>query len=71
VHVDRRTVLTTQLYFDEDTTASVYERDPYASRPGRTTFNDNDGIFDERLLLRLSREGAGLLGLISFDVERA
>jgi protocatechuate 3,4-dioxygenase beta subunit len=71
VHLDSQTVLTTQLYFDEDVTASVYERDPYASRPGRDAFNDTDAIFDERLLLRLSREGAGRLGLISFDVEAA
>jgi protocatechuate 3,4-dioxygenase beta subunit len=69
VHLDSRTVLTTQLYFDEDVTASVYERDPYASRMGRDAFNDTDAIFDERLVLRLSREGDGRLGLISFDVE--
>jgi protocatechuate 3,4-dioxygenase beta subunit len=71
VHIDRTTALTTQLYFDEDITASVYERDPYASRPGRDVFNDIDGIFDESLVLRLSREGDGRLGLISFDVEAA
>jgi hypothetical protein len=52
-------------------TASVYERAPYSSRPGRDAFNDTDGIFDERLVLRLSREGNGRLGLISFDVEAA
>jgi protocatechuate 3,4-dioxygenase beta subunit len=71
VHLDKRAVLTTQLYFDEDVTASVYERNPYSSRPGRDAFNDTDAIFDERLLLRLSSEGDGRLGLISFDVEAA
>jgi protocatechuate 3,4-dioxygenase beta subunit len=71
VHLDRTTVLTTQLYFDEEVTASVYEKDPYSSRTGRDAFNDSDGIFDERTVLRLSREGAGYLGLISFDVETA
>jgi protocatechuate 3,4-dioxygenase beta subunit len=71
VHLDSLTVLTTQLYFDEDVTASVYERDPYSSRPGRDAFNDTDAIFDERLLLLLSRERDGRLGLITFDVEAA
>ena len=37
----------------------------------RDTFNDGDGIFDERTLLALSREGDGYLGVISFDVESA
>jgi protocatechuate 3,4-dioxygenase beta subunit len=70
VHLDRTTMLTTQLYFDERVTAAVYEREPYASRPGRDTFNDGDGIFDERVLLELSEEGDGYLGVISFDVDR-
>jgi hypothetical protein len=30
--------------------------------------NDGDGIFDEALVLDLSREGDGYLGTISFDV---
>jgi protocatechuate 3,4-dioxygenase beta subunit len=68
VHVDRRTALTTQLYFDDDVTARVHARDPYS--PGEVT-NDGDGIFDERMLLKLSRDGDGYLGLISFDIERA
>jgi protocatechuate 3,4-dioxygenase beta subunit len=71
VHVDASTVLTTQLYFDEEITAAVYEREPYASDSGRDTFNDSDGIFDERLLLDLSERDDGYLGLISFDVQAA
>jgi protocatechuate 3,4-dioxygenase beta subunit len=71
VHIDRQTVLTTQLYFDEEVTASVYEREPYASDSGRDTFNDNDNIFDEQLLLKLSEDGDGYLGVISFDVGTA
>jgi protocatechuate 3,4-dioxygenase beta subunit len=70
VHIDNRTALTTQFFFDEDVTASVYEREPYASHEGRDIFNDNDNIFDERLLLKLSKEGNGHLGVISFDVEK-
>jgi protocatechuate 3,4-dioxygenase beta subunit len=71
VHLDRETVLTTQLYFDERTTAAVYRRAPYASDTGRDAFNETDPIFDGRLVLDLSEDGDGYLGVISFDVERA
>ena len=71
VHVDTSTVLTTQLYFDEEITAAVYEREPYAADSGRDTFNDSDGLFNEQLLLDLSERNDGYLGLISFDVEAA
>lgn len=71
VHLDKQTMLTTQLYFDDVVTTAVYRRQPYASRGGRDTFNDSDGIFDRRLLLDLSRNDDGYLGLISFDLERA
>jgi len=71
VHVDRETVLTSQLYFDEDVTSQVYEREPYAADSGRDTFNDDDMLFDEVLLLDLSPEGGGYLGLISFDTAAA
>jgi protocatechuate 3,4-dioxygenase beta subunit len=71
VHVDRQTMLTTQLYFDDDYSARIYRQEPYASRADRATFNDDDGLFDTALLLKLSRDGDGHLGLISFDLERA
>ena len=68
VHLDSSTVLTTQLFFDDDLSAQVYEREPYASRTGRDAFNDTDGIFDEALVLDVERDGDGYLGTISFDV---
>jgi protocatechuate 3,4-dioxygenase beta subunit len=71
VHLDNTTVLTTQLYFDEDVTAVVYRRSPYSRRTGRDTFNSNDGIFDEAMLLRLARRGGDHLGAINLEVERA
>ena len=71
VHVDRQTMLTTQLYFDDGYSAAVYREEPYASRGRRTTFNDDDALFDEALLLKLSEERDGHLGLISFDLARA
>ena len=71
VHVDNSTVLTTQLFFDEAVTEAVYAREPYASDPGRDTFNADDNIFDGSLVLTLSEEGDGYLGVITFDVEPA
>ena len=67
VHLDASTVLTTQLFFDDAVSATVYEREPYASH-GRDQFNDGDDIFDPVLVLDLERSGGGYLGTISFDV---
>ena len=64
VHLDKQTVLTTQLFFDEKTQREVY------SSQGDTD-NASDGIFDESLVLA-TRSGAGEhVGAISFDVARA
>ena len=71
VHLDRQTVLTSQLFFDDDFTAKVYEREPYRSRAGRDTFNDGDGIFDQSLLVTAGEEDGGVLALLTFDVRRA
>ena len=71
VHVDNETVLTTQLTFDDDFTAKVFERGPYSQRAGRDTFNADDGIFDEATLLQLSDDGDGYLGVLALDVEAA
>jgi protocatechuate 3,4-dioxygenase beta subunit len=71
VHLDRRTVLTTQLFFDDSFTRTVHERAPYSDDPGRDTFNADDGIFDERLVLSLSRVEGGVRGVMTFDVQRA
>lgn len=70
VHVDSATLLTTQLYFDEAVTASVYEQEPYASHTGRDVFNDGDGIFDAATMLSLEPEDDGYLGLITLGVSR-
>lgn len=69
VHLDRQTVLTTQLYFDDEVSDRVYENAPY--EPGRDATNDADGIFDGSLVLMLREEGAGFVGALGLDVERA
>ena len=71
VHLDRQTALTTQLYFDDRVTRRVYARAPYASRGAPETTNAGDGIFDERLVMKLSPEGQAYAGAITFDVRRA
>jgi protocatechuate 3,4-dioxygenase beta subunit len=71
VHVDNQTALTTQFYFDEDVTERVYARAPYSEGGGQDTRNADDSLFDERLLLDLSRDGGGYLGVISLDVQAA
>jgi len=71
VHLDTSTVLTTQLFFGDDVTAAVYERDPYSRHTGREVLNTDDGIFDEALLLGLARAGDAYDATISFDVAAA
>ena len=53
VHIDKKNVLTTQLYFDEDVSDNVNTLEPYSSHTGRDTFNDGDSIFDESGLLTI------------------
>lgn len=69
VHVDRRTVLTTQLYFDESLTDEVFATAPYDERGARDTTNDADGIYDASGLLRVSGDDDGWLGVINLGVN--
>ena len=68
VHLDKQTVLTTQLYFGDDFTKRAFEAEPYAARGERDTLNSADGIYDESVELTLSEEAGGYLGLITLDV---
>jgi protocatechuate 3,4-dioxygenase beta subunit len=71
VHLDKQTALTTQLFTNREFDERVYAREPYASDPGRDTFNDSDGIFEDGLELTLTEEGDGVLGRLTLDVQRA
>ena len=71
VHLDRQTVLTTQLYFDDAFTDRVAAQQPYAGESGRDAFNENDGLYEPDLELTLSEEGDAYLGLITLNVEGA
>ena len=71
VHLDAKTVLTTQLFFDDEVSDAVFAADPYAGRGAREQRNDSDGIFDEALVMTTSKERGGYLGVMGFDVQRA
>ena len=71
VHLDKRTVLTTQFYFADDFTDRVFSLEPYASDTGRDAFNDSDPLYERDLELSLSKEGGAYLGLITLDVASA
>jgi protocatechuate 3,4-dioxygenase beta subunit len=64
-------VVTTQVFTAREFDERVYESAPYDERPGRDTFNDDDGIFDDSLVLTLREERGGVLGFTTFDVEAA
>jgi hypothetical protein len=66
-----RTTLTTQFCFDDDISERVYAQRPYSKGEGHDTTNASDGLFDRSLLLDLSRDGEGYLGVISLDVQTA
>jgi protocatechuate 3,4-dioxygenase beta subunit len=69
VHVDKRTVLTTQLYADDKLTDTVYTASPYSARPGRDTRNADDSIFDKSGVMTIRERGTGYLGLINLGIN--
>jgi protocatechuate 3,4-dioxygenase beta subunit len=71
VHLDKQTVLTTQFYFDDKVSASVFVDDPYPGESNRDGFNNSDGLYSKDLELTLSKESDGYLGLITLDVASA
>ncbi|HEY8545755.1 MAG TPA: intradiol ring-cleavage dioxygenase [Acidimicrobiales bacterium] len=71
VHLGNREVLTTQLYFDDEVSDTVFaSTSPYDGHPGRDVTNADDVIFQGDNLLTLSPEGDGWLGLITLTVDR-
>ena len=70
VHLDRTTMLTSQLFFDDAFTDRCTPRRPTPTAGARDVFNDGDGIFAEEGLLTLREEDDGVLGLLNLDVRR-
>ena len=70
VHIDRRTVLTTQMYFDDNFTDEVYlVVPPYRERPPRDTRNDTDPIYDDVGLVTAQRSAAGCLAALNLGLR--
>lgn len=69
LHVDRKTVVTTQLYFDESVNDGVFATSPYDQPTGRETRNDDDPIYDPSGLVTVRRTASGYLGVINIGVN--
>lgn len=69
VHLADSTVLTTQLFFDDAVSDSVYSSaDPYRRHPGRDTRNDGDAFYSDTALLRTAPVPAGWLGAVTLGI---
>jgi protocatechuate 3,4-dioxygenase beta subunit len=80
VHIHVRVYLggdiahTGQLFVPDALTDAVYRRAPYRRRPGRTTRNATDSIFQNggsRSMLRVAKRGNAYVGRITMGVSRA
>jgi hypothetical protein len=71
VHLDKQTVLTSQLFTNRESDEKVHAGEPYSEAAGRDTYNDGDGIYHDGLELALSEEAGGVLGVMTFDVRRS
>jgi protocatechuate 3,4-dioxygenase beta subunit len=65
---------TGQLFFDDATTATAYEAEPYAARGEPDTSNAADGIFAQggsSTIVTVTSEGTGYSGAVTLGVQRA
>jgi protocatechuate 3,4-dioxygenase beta subunit len=69
VHLDRKTVLTTQLYFDDNLTDEIYLLSPYVEHITRDTRNDTDPLYDDVGLMTTQRSMDGCLAAVNLGVD--
>jgi protocatechuate 3,4-dioxygenase beta subunit len=69
VHVSNARVLTTQVMFDEALNTKVFGAAPYSQHTGRDTFNNNDSIYRDSMLVKVAAEDDGYLGVIIFSAD--
>ena len=71
VHIDKKTVLTSQLFFDPGTVGEIYAAAPYSDHAGweSNTQNSNDGIYDPTGLVTTATSATGYLGAINLGVD--
>lgn len=68
VHRDKATVLTAQMYFDEDVIAAAHSVSPYSEHVGRDTRNDNDAYFDAGALATVATTPAGQIAALNIGI---
>jgi protocatechuate 3,4-dioxygenase beta subunit len=69
VHLDEKTVLTTQLFFDDTVSDRVFAgHDPYRQHPGRDTRNDRDPFYSPTALLTTAPDGDRWLAALTLGV---
>jgi protocatechuate 3,4-dioxygenase beta subunit len=69
VHLSEKTVLTTQLFFDDAVSDRVYSgSDPYRQHPGRDTRNTSDPFFSSSALLTTKPAAEGWLAALTLGV---
>lgn len=68
VHVDKKTVLTTQLYVDDALTDRIQAASPYSAHTGRDTNNAADNYFDAANLFSMQQTQAGWQGVINIGI---
>ncbi|AHK28868.1 protocatechuate dioxygenase [Rhodococcus opacus PD630] len=71
VHIDKKTVLTTQLFFDEALLDEVYATAPYSDHTGRenNVNNSTDSIYDDAGLLTAATQSDGYLAAINLGID--
>ena len=69
MHLDRTTVLTTQLYFDDNLTDEIYLLSPYVEHVTRDTRNDTDPLYDDVGLMTTQRSADGCLAAVNLGVD--
>lgn len=75
VFIDNRIEATTQLFFDESFTDTVYRDSPYSTHPGRDTRVDNDNIYTHAdragtpILVTLAHDGTAVLGAANIVIN--
>jgi protocatechuate 3,4-dioxygenase beta subunit len=68
VHLSEKTVLTTQLFFDDAVSDSVYRLDPYRQHAGRDTRNPTDPFYSHSALLTTRPAAGGWLAALTLGV---
>ncbi|MDO9486265.1 MAG: intradiol ring-cleavage dioxygenase [Actinomycetota bacterium] len=69
VHLNKKSVLTSQVFFNEKVNSAVYATTPYKSRTGRATFNSGDSIFKKSGVVSSAKLNSGYLGAINLGVD--